>query len=118
MTVCLDQWICRAYHGVFAEEQQTGNEFCLSVQARYQVPGRIGSIQDTISYTDLLSIARKLMEKPEALLETVVINIADEIKSTFPQVTHIHISLYKTQAPVSNFQGRMGVIYEQNYIAP
>jgi dihydroneopterin aldolase len=117
MTVCLDHWICRAYHGVFEEEQKTGNDFDLTVRAQYEVKDEIGAIGETISYTDLLHIARTIMEKPQALLETVVMQIADEVKSSFPQVTQIHIALYKTQVPVSNFQGRMGVIYEQNYTA-
>jgi dihydroneopterin aldolase len=115
MTVCLDNWFCRAFHGVFEEEQRTGNEFSLTVRASYQVHGGINSIDETINYTDLLRIARTVMEKPEALLETVAMKIAEEIKTSFPQVTYIYISLYKTQAPIPNFQGRVGVIFEQNY---
>jgi dihydroneopterin aldolase len=116
MTVCLDNWICRAFHGVFEEEQRTGNEFSLSVHASYQVHGRIGSIEETINYSDLLRISRTVMEKPEALLETVAMKIADEIKTCFPKVTDIYISLYKSHAPIPNFQGKVGVIFKQNYI--
>ncbi len=74
----------------------------------------ISSISETVDYVGVFSIAKKHMSNPTQLLETLVMDIAREISTKFIQVDEIAISLYKLNAPISSFSGKVGVTYHWN----
>ena len=55
----------------------------------------INSITDTINYADIYNIIRERMSVPTPLLETIVMEIGNEIHNEFPQVRSINISIKK-----------------------
>ena len=57
LTISLNNVRFRAYHGVYPEERQKGNDFVVNMQVSY-VPGAgtIISLDDTIDYAALFEI--------------------------------------------------------------
>ena len=70
---------------------------------------RFEGLGNTISYVDLFNIIRRRMEVPTPLLETICQDIMQAVKDQFPLVRSVRISVYKLQAPIGQFQGKVGV---------
>ena len=108
-TIVLSGYRCRAYHGVHPEERHMGQEFEVDISVCYPEQGPVTELSDTVNYADLLEIVKAVMAEPESLLETVAQKIAVRIKTLFTKVTEINISIFKCNAPISTFGGRVGV---------
>lgn len=115
MKILLQGYRCKAFHGVFPEEQLTGGEFEVNLEVSFEEKGTIENLDESISYTDLLEIVKLAMKRPKPLLETVCQLIIREIKAAYPFVFEINISICKLTAPIANFQGRVGVSYQKKY---
>ena len=98
LTISLNNVRFRAYHGLYPEERQKGNDFVVNLQVGY-VPkaGTIASLEDTIDYAVLFDIINITMQKPVDLLETLVQSIAQAVHLEFPYVTEIAVSVEKTK---------------------
>jgi 7,8-dihydroneopterin aldolase/epimerase/oxygenase len=115
MTIHIDAWRCRAFHGVYPQEPKVGGEFELTLEVSFVIDERIQDLAKTISYVDLLCILRRQMRNTRPLLETVAMDAATEIKQSYPGVVEIILSIHKLQAPIEGFQGRVGVCYHKKY---
>lgn len=116
ITVELKQVRFFAYHGLYKEERKTGNEFDLNLAVSYEAGKElIPDITSTINYAELFELVKSQFDTPVDLLETLVINIAAEIKSVFPQTKKISISIAKLHPPIKGFTGNVCVSYEQDY---
>lgn len=70
-----------AHHGWYAEEQQTGNWFEVTVEISLPTPTEINDdLQNTFNYEWLYQLVVLQMEATQKLLETVCNNILSEIK--------------------------------------
>ena len=56
-------------------------------------------------------LVKKVMNEPDALLESIVINICNQILAQFSIVDEVHISIKKLHPPIASFQGSVGVSY-------
>ncbi|WP_207494145.1 dihydroneopterin aldolase [Aridibaculum aurantiacum] len=102
-------------HGLFSEEELTGNEFEVNLVASYEplkVP--VLHLQETVDYTSLYTIVKDRMQKRTALLETIATEIVLDIMRKFNNVQQVNISIHKLNAPIPNFQGVVGVSFELN----
>ena len=89
-----------AHHGYYPEEQKIGNVFYLDIVTRFAATGKNDDeISDTINYETLYEIAQSEMSQPKKLLETVVCNILNSIKSRFEFVQYIEVTLQKVAPP-------------------
>lgn len=106
----------RAYHGLFPEERQKGNDFVVNMQVSY-VPksGTIESLEDTIDYATLFDIINTVMQSPVDLLETLVQKIAQSVHQQFPQVKQINVSVEKLNPPIDKFTGSAAVSYKAEF---
>ena len=105
-----------AYHGLYPEEKKTGNEFEVSLIVSYEpVSGTITGIADTVDYARLYELLKKEMQHPRHLLETLVMEIAEDIHISFSQVKKIEIAVTKLHVPVAKFTGTAGVRYQKEY---
>lgn len=105
-----------AYHGLYAEERKTGNEFEINLSVSYQPSsGTITGIADTVNYSQLYKLLKSEMQNPRHLLETLVMELAEVIHGSFPQIKKIEISITKLQVPISKFTGTAGVRYAKEY---
>jgi 7,8-dihydroneopterin aldolase/epimerase/oxygenase len=114
--ILLQQYRCKAFHGVFPEEQVTGGEFEVNLDVSFEEQGILEELKDSISYTHLLDLVKASMKVSKPLLETVCQEIAAEIKAAYPFVGEINITISKLAPPIANFQGRVGVSYQKKYI--
>jgi dihydroneopterin aldolase len=105
-----------AYHGLYAEERKTGNEFEINLSVSYQpLSGTITDISDTINYAELYTLLKTEMQKPRHLLETFLMEVSEIIHLAFPQIKKIEISITKLHVPIAKFNGTAGVNYEKEY---
>jgi len=100
----------QANHGLYPGESKTGNVYQINLCVKYE-EGHIifDTLQSTINYVELYEIVRQRMQLPTALLEKLCDDILQQIKFQYPFITEATISLYKIQAPIENFEGRVGV---------
>lgn len=77
------------YHGVNPEERSIGQRFIvtLRIHGDFKVPGESDNLEDTINYSELYELVRKVVEgKAHNLIESVAETIAKHIFSSFPIV--------------------------------
>lgn len=116
ITIELKQLRFLAYHGLYAEERKTGNEFEINLSVAYQPPSdTITGISDTVNYSGLYELLKTEMQNPRHLLETLVMEVAEVIHLSFPQIKKIEISITKLHVPIAKFTGTAGVRFSKEY---
>lgn len=116
LSISLNNVRFRAYHGVYPEERQKGNDFVVNMQVSY-IPkvGTILSLEDTIDYASLFDIINTTMQKPVDLLETLVQEMAQIVHQKFSQVKEINVSVEKLNPPIDKFSGTAAVSYKAEF---
>ena len=116
LTISLNNVRFRAYHGVYPEERQKGNDFVVNLRVGY-VPkaGTILSLEDTIDYASLFDIINVTMQKPVDLLETLVQGMAHAVHQKFSQVKEITVSVEKLNPPIDKFSGSAAVSFSAQF---
>jgi len=105
-----------AYHGLYAEERMTGNEFEVNLSVSYiPVSGTITHLGDTVNYAVLYELLKTEMQTSRDLLETLVMEITERIHLKFPQVNEMNIEITKLHPPILKFTGTVGVKYSRKY---
>jgi dihydroneopterin aldolase len=114
-TIHLNKLAFFAHHGMHDEEAVTGTAFEVDVSVQFDAQGKITSIHQTINYAAVYDLIKKHMVKPEALMETLAQNIAEDIYSLDNRIRAINISIKKLQPPIRNFIGNVAVSYSKVY---
>lgn len=100
----------RAFHGLYPEERQKGNDFVVNLAVSYTPQsGTITALEDTIDYAALFAIIDAAMKEPVDLLETLAQKITAEIYHKYPQVTETDIEIEKLKPPIDKFTGSAAV---------
>jgi dihydroneopterin aldolase len=111
----LHQLKFHAYHGIFEEEKVLGNQYEVNLSVGFDTPVLpIRELDQTIDYTALYTLVKNRMARPTPLLETIITELVEEIRSGYPMVTKISISVKKLYPPVNSFEGAVGVSFEWN----
>ncbi|SEO00744.1 dihydroneopterin aldolase [Niastella yeongjuensis] len=106
----LNQVRLHAFHGIYEGEKLTGSEYEINVRVVYEEgDSTFDDLKNTINYVEILDIVKQRMRIPTGLLEKVADSIIRKIKHRYPFSSEISISIYKLDAPVENFQGKLGV---------
>ncbi|HKH60281.1 MAG TPA: dihydroneopterin aldolase [Flavitalea sp.] len=99
-----------ARHGFYKDEPKTGNVYHVDLCVKYEERNaKFDTLTDTINYVELYDIIRQRMQTPTALLEKLCDEIIQQIKTQYPFIAEAMISVYKIQAPIQNFEGKVGV---------
>lgn len=100
-----------AYHGVFDDEREVGNEFRVSLSVFLPVMKDAGNdlLDSTVSYADLFDIVSREMKKPRKLLETVALDTANRIKEKFESISRGFIKIEKLHPPIPEMLGKASV---------
>ena|SRR5688572_8019984 len=116
ITISLNNVRFRAYHGVYPEERQKGNDFVVNMQVSY-VPrtGTIVSLNDTIDYSTLFEIINTIMQQPVDLLESLVEQMAQGVHEKFTEVSEVTVSVEKLNPPIDKFTGSAKVSYTEKF---
>ncbi len=116
ITIHLDNLVFFSHHGVHEEEAIVGTHFEIDADISFQEKQLISSLEDTINYVAVYNIIKKHMAHPSRLLETVAMQIADEIYEKNNYVKIINIRIRKLNPPINNFTGKVGVTYSKEYL--
>ncbi len=110
LTICLSNVRFKAYHGLYPEERQKGNDFVVNMTVSYTPgEGTITDLSETIDYAALFVIMNEVMKKPVDLLETLVQQMAQQVHLRFSHVTQIEIRVEKLNPPIDQFEGSASV---------
>jgi dihydroneopterin aldolase len=115
MTIELKALHFCANHGWHDEEALIGNEFEVTVLATFSAREHIVTIDDTVDYTMIYELVKKIFSQREKLLETVAQNIATAVKTHFPTIRHLQITITKLTPPIVSFIGTVGITYTKKY---
>ena len=113
LTIHLSNLMFHAFHGIYKEEKIVGNNFEVNVEVTFDAKQEITNINQTVDYVALHSIIKKVMDNPTPLLETVVQDIATQIKLFDTRITSVKVSVKKLNPAIANFQGTVGISYTQ-----
>jgi dihydroneopterin aldolase len=97
-------------HGLYEEEKVKGGEFVVNLSAGLKAKF-VNALIDTVDYVCVYELVKKRMDEPTSLLETIVIDIAQQILAQFSIVEEVHISIKKLRPPITGFKGSVGVSY-------
>jgi 7,8-dihydroneopterin aldolase/epimerase/oxygenase len=99
-----------AYHGLYAEERKTGNEFEVNLLVTHMPPdATITHLSETVNYVRLYELLKTEMQKPRELLETFLMEFTEVIHISFPRIRKVEILITKLQPPILGFTGKVGV---------
>ena len=116
LTITLNNVRFRAYHGLYPEERQKGNDFVVNMEVSYTpASGMITSLEDTIDYVVLFDLINGIMQQPVDLLETLVQSMAHAAHQQFPQIKEIIVSVEKLNPPIDRFEGSTVVKYSKTF---
>ena len=113
LTIHLNNLIFHAYHGIYKEEKIIGNNFEVNVEVTFDAKQEIININQTVDYVSLHGIIKKVMDTPTQLLETVVQEMAAQIKLFDTKITSVMVSVKKLNPAIANFAGTVGISYTQ-----
>lgn len=90
------------YHGQQDEEQSIGNRFSVDVEIKTDIrkAAKSDNLKDTINYADVYVAVRETMNQKHRLLEHVAYNIIQALRSKFPEVKKIKVSVTKFNPPI------------------
>lgn len=97
------------YHGVHPLEKVTGTHFTVNITIDINATGEPMALADTIDYADVFQLLKTEFSQTEDLLENLAERILTKIFTTFTLAQHADIAILKNNAPISAFQGRVGV---------
>lgn len=114
--ISLRNLIFHAFHGLYEEEKQLGNQFEVNLDIYFPEPDTaITHLDQTVNYVTLYNLVQERMQVPEPLLETLAMDIASSAKREFPQIFEINVSISKINMPLVNFRGNISVTYHKKY---
>lgn len=92
------------YHGVFESENIAGQDFFVDILLELDLTRASVSddVTDTVNYSEITDlVVEEITGERVALIEKLAGRIADRIKSAYPQVAAVSITVHKPQAPVN-----------------
>jgi dihydroneopterin aldolase len=115
MFIHLHDVLFHSLHGVFEEEKLIGGEFLVNVSVGFIPSSRpIRLLNDTIDYVAVYQLLKDRMNQPSPLLETIAMDVANQILAQFSIVQNVQISIKKLHPPIAAFEGSVGVSFSLN----
>lgn len=100
LTVALTGLRFYAFHGMYPEEQVTGNEFEVDISVELDEPAQAGDIGQSADYEMIHAIVRREMNIPRKLLEEVAAAIVQAISIKFALIRKLSVTVRKLHPPV------------------
>ena len=91
-----------AYHGVYSEEEKTGNNFIvnLSVEGNFDSAVQNDNLEGTVDYEKLYAVIADEMQIRSKLLEHVAGRILERIIKGHPEIKEIKVAIEKLNPPI------------------
>lgn len=112
----LKNLLFHAFHGVYEGEKKTGNDFEIDLVVKYDDKKvKLDNLNSIINYEELFEIVKKRMAVPTPLLEEVAEGIIRKIRHQYPFIKETNVSIYKLNAPIEGFQGKIGITLQKKF---
>lgn len=116
ISVHLNQLQFTAYHGIEELEKVLGNTFLVDCTVSFfENETVIHHIEETVNYVRVYEIITERMKIATPLLETVVMEMGNEIAASFPGVKSVQINLKKLEPPIPGIKGSVGVSWHKEF---
>ena len=91
-----------AFHGVLPQERTVGGDYSVDLRVHYNIfkAMETDSLDDTISYADLVALVKREMAQPSALLEHLAGRIAKAVLRSYPQTEQVMVRITKQNPPM------------------
>ena len=100
------------FHGLYEHERITGNSFVVNATIKYLPSSLVVAIEETIDYVTIYELIKNRMAIATPLLETIVMEIANEIIEKYVLAKEVEIIITKENPPIPDFEGSVGVSYK------
>lgn len=102
-TIQLEEMRFYAYHGVSEQERKVGNDYSVSLIVHVPIEAAVWSddLSETINYAELYDLVRQEMRISSRLIEHVAGRIVTAIRTRFPQITGLTVTVRKMHPPIS-----------------
>ncbi len=97
--------------GVFHQEKQLFAPFLIDLTCFLPKNHQIKELNDSVDYGALFSIIKDFFAKDYDLLETLCSDIVKKIRSTYPIIERVEISIFKINSGIAGIQGKVGVSF-------
>ena len=105
-----------AFHGVFEGEFELGSDYEVSLTVTYSDRvQRPDTLENVLNYLELYEIVKKRMLIASPLLEEVAESVVGKVKHQYPFLKEITFSIYKLQAPIEHFHGKVGITLQKKF---
>lgn len=86
-----------AYHGVYDEEQLTGNDFMVDVyiETSLEPAAATDDIHNAINYETIFFVCKTVMNKETELIETLLFNLIAALKKQFATIQEVKVRVTK-----------------------
>jgi 7,8-dihydroneopterin aldolase/epimerase/oxygenase len=110
MTIYLSNLSFYCYHGLYEEEKMVGGNYIVDVEMSIAPPAKtIQSIDETVNYVAAYEQVKNRMMQPTPLLETIVMELCNQLLDLSPLVISVSVSIKKLALPIEGFQGHTAV---------
>jgi dihydroneopterin aldolase len=102
-----------AVHGVPDAERKIRQLYIINICIDFDFvdAAQNDDLHKTLNYVEIYKICKHLMQKKFMLIETLAFKIAHKIKSTFPEILKIEVSVKKPQVQLKGKIESAEVIY-------
>ena len=110
-------WFFYGFHGVFAEERTLGQRFIVSLELTTDdaLDKEIRKLDDTVDYTKVYSLLKKIMETDQFyLLESVANIILDKVLAEFPLVKKAKVFIQKPSVAIQGILKSVELVMERS----
>ncbi len=116
LTVQLYDLSFHSFHGVYEGESKVGNNYQVNLSVVYNEKKiKFDNINNVLNYEELYEIVKKRMNIASPLLEDVAEGIIRNIRHQYSYVKEARVSIYKLQAPIEHFQGKVGITLTKKF---
>ena len=92
-------------HGVLPEEQQNNQEFVVNITlfGNFSKAAEADKIEDTVDYRETYLIVKDQVERKQYhLIETLAVNIAEQLLSSQQMIEKVRVEVCKSTACIQN----------------
>jgi dihydroneopterin aldolase len=115
MQILLKDVVLFGLHGVHPLEKKVGTSFRINIQIDLDATVSIQSLSDTLDYAQVFDKLKKEFQVTEDLLEVLIERIIASIALLSSNIKTIDISIIKLNAPITGFQGEVGVRKQKQF---
>ncbi|MEO1518945.1 MAG: dihydroneopterin aldolase [Bacteroidota bacterium] len=108
-----------AYHGVYPEEQLTGNNFVIDIyiETSLEAAAMTDDVYETINYETVFLICKSVMRKPVKLIERLGFQIIHDLKRQFNSIQEVRIKITKETPIVGERMGSAAIELTDSFVS-